>query len=136
MIKTFTVENFCSFERFEVRDMRRLNLLEGDSGSGKTALLEAIYLAMGVSPELALRIRAWRNQETFQLSAERPHVDSLWKDLFTSSIRTELVFISFRHNVRWLHVLAQAKECRMPHFTAARALGALQFGDLRPGCPA
>jgi hypothetical protein len=89
MIKTSTVENFCPFERIEMRDMRRLNLLVGDSGSGKTALLDAIYLAMGVSPELALRIRAWRNQETFQLSAERPHVDSLWKDLFTSSIRTE-----------------------------------------------
>ena len=59
---------FCSFERIEVRDMRRLNLLVGDSGSGKTALLEAIYLAMGVSPELALRIRAWRNQEPFQLT--------------------------------------------------------------------
>lgn len=135
MIKTFTVENFCSFERFEVRDMRRLNLLVGDSGSGKTALLEAIYLAMGVSPELALRIRAWRNQETFQFSRATARRFAL-EGFVHKFDAHRAVFISFRHNVRWLHVLAQAKECRMPHFTAARALGALQFGDLRPGCPA
>ena len=117
MIKTFTVENFCSFERIEVRDMRRLNLLVADSGSGKTALLEAIYLAMGVSPETSAsdtRLAQSRNLSAFgRATARRFALEG-----FVHKFDTHRAgFISFRHNVRWLLVLApQAKECRMPHF--------------------
>jgi hypothetical protein len=92
MIRTLSVTNFRCFQQVELRDLRRVNLLVGDSGSGKTALLEALYLASGVSPELVLRVRAWRNQDTIQITqSDQRQYESLWKDLFHKfDMRNEL----------------------------------------------
>jgi Fe-S cluster assembly ATPase SufC len=84
MVDSFTIRNFRSFKDVTVDDCRRINVLVGDNGSGKTALLEAIFLAAGVSPELVLRTRGWRgatNQAHIQGTPEDIH-ESLWSDLF------------------------------------------------------
>jgi AAA15 family ATPase/GTPase len=46
MIHSIDIRNFRCFERLEIGNCRRINLLVGDNGSGKTALLEAIFLAL------------------------------------------------------------------------------------------
>lgn len=84
MVDSFTIRNFRSFKDVTVDDCRRINVLVGDNGSGKTALLEGLFLAAGVSPELVLRTRGWRgaiNQGQVQGSPEDIH-EALWADLF------------------------------------------------------
>jgi Fe-S cluster assembly ATPase SufC len=84
MVDSVTVRNFRSFKDVKVDDCRRINVIVGDNGSGKTALLEAIFLAAGVTPELILRTRRWRGdsaQGQVQGTPEDIH-DALWSDLF------------------------------------------------------
>ena len=83
MVDTVTIRNFRSFDEAKIEDLRRVNVLVGENGSGKTALLEAIFMAGGVSPEIAMRTRSWRGSETaaFQGSQEDLY-EALWGDLF------------------------------------------------------
>src|ERR1700722_20243656 len=84
MIDSFTIRNFRSFRDVTVDKCKRVNVLVGENGSGKTALLEGLFLAAGVTPELVLRTRGWRGaaqQIQIQATAEDIH-DALWSDLF------------------------------------------------------
>lgn len=50
MIERLTISGYRGFERVELRDLGRLNLLVGRNGAGKTSLLEAVRLvATGLS---------------------------------------------------------------------------------------
>jgi predicted ATPase len=44
MLKSLKIENFRSFESFELKQLGRINLLVGENNSGKTSILEAIQL--------------------------------------------------------------------------------------------
>jgi energy-coupling factor transporter ATP-binding protein EcfA2 len=44
MLKSLKMENFRSFESFELKQLGRINLLVGENNSGKTSVLEAIQL--------------------------------------------------------------------------------------------
>jgi recombinational DNA repair ATPase RecF len=83
MVDSFSIRNFRSFNEVKVDDCRKINILVGDNGSGKTALLEALFLAGGVSPEIVLRTRLWRGAEERALSGTAEDIHSaLWTDLF------------------------------------------------------
>jgi len=95
MIDSFTIRNFRSFKEISIDDCRRVNVLVGDNGSGKTALLEAIFLASGVSPEIVLRTRGWRGgdaQARLQGTPEELH-DQLWSDLFYKFQTSKTAFV-------------------------------------------
>lgn len=81
MINSVTIENFRCFNRIELHGLGNINLLVGDNGSGKTAFLEALYLAIGVGPGLALRIRGWRGYDKLKIS-DRASFEDIWSDLF------------------------------------------------------
>lgn len=83
MIESAKVENFRCFESLELRGLRRVNILTGDNGSGKTALLEAIKLGLDGTPNLPF----WFNQNRNTPSAMpvNPTADqfkALFEDLF------------------------------------------------------
>lgn len=44
MLKTIKIENFRSFQSFELQQLGRVNLLVGKNNIGKTSILEAIQL--------------------------------------------------------------------------------------------
>ncbi len=51
------IERFRGFPKIEIEDFKDLNLIVGKNNSGKTSLLEAIFLSIGVSnPNLAIII--------------------------------------------------------------------------------
>ena len=54
MLHSFRVENFRSFQRFQVCDLARVNLFVGGNNSGKTSLLEAAELLLSDNPLNAL----------------------------------------------------------------------------------
>ncbi|MGA2481738.1 MAG: AAA family ATPase [Candidatus Acidiferrales bacterium] len=83
MIDSLSIANFRGFENLEIHGLRRINVLVGQNSSGKTALLEALFLAAGGSPEIALRLQAQRGLgQPFQVTLERPSYESLWRYLF------------------------------------------------------
>lgn len=83
MIEQIEIRNFRSFDDVEVRNCRRINVIVGENGSGKTAFLEGLFLAAGPSPEIALRIRSWRGMEAQQIGGTVEQIDmALWGDLF------------------------------------------------------
>lgn len=47
MYKTFRVKNFRCFRDLQINDLGRVNLIAGKNNTGKTALMEAIYLLAG-----------------------------------------------------------------------------------------
>lgn len=83
MISSIEIRNYRSFSSTKIEGCKRINLIVGDNGSGKTALLEGIFLAAGPSPEIALRTRAWRGIEGRQYVGTHEQVDrAIWADLF------------------------------------------------------
>ena len=51
MISSINIKGFRGFSRFEMSDLGRVNLLVGANNSGKTSLLEALYLLTSTCPE-------------------------------------------------------------------------------------
>jgi hypothetical protein len=51
MYTSFTIQNFRCFERLELSDLARVNLIAGKNNAGKTSLLEAIYINVGNIPQ-------------------------------------------------------------------------------------
>ena len=81
MYKSFAVRNFKCFGNITVPDLSRINLIAGMNNSGKTALLEALFIHSGISPDLVIRINVFRgiNPITFEM---RPHAEPLWVSIF------------------------------------------------------
>ena len=51
------IEKFRGFSKFVIEDLKKINLIVGKNNSGKTSLLEAIFLAIGISnPNLSITI--------------------------------------------------------------------------------
>jgi ABC-type cobalamin/Fe3+-siderophores transport system ATPase subunit len=107
MIKDLEIQNYRCFRNLHMSDLGRINILLGDSGSGKSAFLEALFLAAGVSPEIYLRIRQIRGFPTGAEVADRDNYESLWHDLFTDLNQDKTLTIRFTDNrtgVRWLNI--------------------------------
>lgn len=82
MIRSISIRNFRCFQQMEIEHCNRFNIIVGDSGSGKTALLEAIFLAMGTSPELASRYRQHRGLPAQFQGSVKYIQEALWEDVF------------------------------------------------------
>lgn len=83
MIETFEIRNFRCFKSLKMNAMKRFNFIVGESGTGKTALLEALFLAGGGSPEIWFRIRRWRGLgEGVMQMVVKENYEALFRDLF------------------------------------------------------
>jgi hypothetical protein len=83
MIKSLEIRNFRCFKDLYLRDLKRFNIVVGEGGSGKTSLLEAIFLVAGASPEVWMRLRQWRGfSPIFRFSGTRGSYESLFRDIF------------------------------------------------------
>jgi hypothetical protein len=63
MISSIRIEGYRGFEYFEMNDLGRINLLVGTNNSGKTSVLEAIYLLSSVGDPASLWEMLWRRGE-------------------------------------------------------------------------
>jgi hypothetical protein len=58
---SFTIENFRCFEKLTIEPLARVNLICGENNTGKTALLESLWMHSGPnSPDLGLRLNNFR----------------------------------------------------------------------------
>jgi predicted ATPase len=82
MIKSIKVENFKCYRELSIDNFRKFNVIVGDSASGKTALLEAIFLALAGGPEITARYRLWRGYMQPIGGTTRDIEEAVWRDLF------------------------------------------------------
>ncbi len=78
MYTSFEITDFRCFDHLKVTDLARVNLIAGRNNSGKTALLEAVYLhgAAG-NPEAIEVLKGIRGIQTRESDA-----DTIWGSLF------------------------------------------------------
>jgi predicted ATPase len=94
MAKSIEIHNYRGIKDLEVNDCRRINVVLGENGSGKTALLESIFLASGPSPELALRLRSWRGFEGTISGQHKVIEEAVWGELFHQFDKRKQISIS------------------------------------------
>ena len=81
MISSFRIEGFRGFQDFQVGDLGRVNLFVGANNSGKTSLLEALYLlATRADPLMLAKVLRRRGEVVMDRSRSRdrdlPDVDA------------------------------------------------------------
>ena len=85
MFEQFSASHFRRFEEIEIRGLKRVNLITGPNGVGKTSLLEGLFILAGAfSPELAFRVNAFRGMEGLRIELGRETatvMSSLFHDL-------------------------------------------------------
>lgn len=92
MYETFTIKNFRGFRELTFSPLSRVNLIAGANNVGKTALLEGIFLHIGVNnPEIPLRVNVIRGIEHFKIQPEE-----LWGWLFFEKRMREPILLSSR----------------------------------------
>ena len=82
MITKATFKNFRGFRDLTLDGLRRINLIVGDNSSGKTALMEGLFLGSAPSPQAALSLRQFRGYAPPQGPMSIPTFLALWEDLF------------------------------------------------------
>ena len=82
MISSIKIKNFRGFKSAHLEDCRRVNVIVGENASGKSSLLEAIFLAGSTSLDGAARLRQWRGYEGAFTGTESQVQKALWADLF------------------------------------------------------
>ena len=89
MFESIRVRNFRILDDLEIGQLSRINLIAGRNGSGKTSLLEAVFLLAGAgNPHLAVNANVIRiNRRSDARSDEQislVEVEGLWKALFSN----------------------------------------------------
>lgn len=65
LLKDLTIENFRGFDKVELKNFSKINLILGRNNSGKTSILEAVFLLTGMSnPSLPDNINRFRGIRT------------------------------------------------------------------------
>ena len=83
MITDIAISHFRCFENIAISDCRRINVLVGDNGSGKTALLEALFLTLSSGIEPSVRLRNMRGGLPPSFSGvPRDIEEAIWRDYF------------------------------------------------------
>lgn len=83
MISSFEIRNYRCFKEVKKTAMKRFTFVVGKSGTGKTALLESLFLTAGGNPEIYFRLRRWRGfGDSIELSGTRLNYESVFRDLF------------------------------------------------------
>jgi AAA15 family ATPase/GTPase len=82
MIRSIEISNFRCYTHLEIRDCARLNVIVGDNATGKTSLLEALFLTLATSTEVAARLRTQRGADSALGGTLRRIEEALWGDFF------------------------------------------------------
>ncbi len=92
MYKTFRVKNFRCFKDLQINDLGRVNLIAGKNNTGKTALMEAMYLhTRPLSPNVLFDLQHVRG-----LEQPDGYMSKYWRQIFyqlDSALRIQLAGI-------------------------------------------
>ncbi len=89
MIKDIEISNFRCFEHTKIEGFERVNLIGGKNNSGKTALLEAIFLYSYPYPNTIHNIRGIIRKES--LAVIRAIPKNAWDNLLFNLDRENII---------------------------------------------
>jgi len=100
MIEQVNINNFRCFQKLEVPNLKKTNLLVGQNSSGKSAFLEAIFLSSSsAAANAALQLRAIRRMGNLLINPNDAHAyRGLWEDLFFEFKRDKRISIKIAGN--------------------------------------
>lgn len=96
MIRSFAINNYKCFEQLTLDGCKRINVIVGDNGVGKTALLEALFWVLGTTTEFAQRFRQQRGLEGHFSGSARRIEEAIWRDYFYGSDWSRTISIQTR----------------------------------------
>lgn len=113
MITELTLENFALFRKARVQLGPGLNVLSGESGSGKSLALESIVALFGgrLSQE---RFGAWQDRVRLRAVLELDPADPLWQPLLGVGVEPDSVLIVERVTARDGHTIYRAQGQPVP----------------------
>jgi AAA15 family ATPase/GTPase len=84
MIESLRVANFRCYSSLKLTGLKRINIVVGANSSGKTTLLESLFMVAGASaPNAAFQLRALRQLGgQLQFVSDPSSYQGLWEDLF------------------------------------------------------
>jgi hypothetical protein len=82
MISSFEIHKYRCFSEASAKNLSRINIIVGQSGTGKTALLEALFLCAGGSPQHYFNLLKWRGVIGDHLAIESGAYDQFFRDMF------------------------------------------------------
>jgi AAA15 family ATPase/GTPase len=83
MIDEIRRQNCRCIKDLTIKDLTRINVIVGRNATGKTSLLESIFVVEGGNPEIILRVKTWRIGRPILEIKSRPRAfEGLFKDLF------------------------------------------------------
>lgn len=85
MVKSIHIQNFRCFEDFQLEGFGRVNLIGGMNNSGKTILLEGVWLGAIQNPEIIVLLKQIRhlNQNIWWEES----TSTIWNDLFFNKVK-------------------------------------------------
>lgn len=95
MITEVLIENFRCFGRTKIKGFGSVNLIGGQNNSGKTALLEALFLCMYPTPIAIALLRKFRNENDKLIKLANNQV---WDYLFFNQDKTRPAVITTNNN--------------------------------------
>src|SRR5260221_7554256 len=81
MIDEMEIRNFRCFEHLKAK-CKRFNIIGGESGAGKTALLEALFLTLAGNLEVGVRLKQQRGFDTRYSGHPGSIEAAIWRDYF------------------------------------------------------
>ena len=95
MIESVKIQNFRCFSELEVHGLKPINIIVGENASGKSAFLEAIFLASGANVQVPFNFRVWRQfgGATIAIQADASSYQELWDDLFYAFDQSRTIWI-------------------------------------------
>ncbi|MHC5057218.1 MAG: AAA family ATPase [Planctomycetota bacterium] len=125
MFRRFRAQGFRNLEDLELDDLARVNLIAGGNGTGKTALLEALFLHCAQNPSLVLKLRAFRGYgDTVALSLTKRE-DTPWQSLFARFDETHGIELESRDGKQERRI---QRICAVSDLDELRAIPGLQKG--------
>jgi len=114
MFETLHIQGYRRFKDYRLENLARVNLLVGDNNSGKTSVLEAVFLLAMNDPHDVFRMIAARRGEQVNFPSERnlddggwyPTLKHCWADHDLSPGRV----VRVESSERWIHVEALSVE--------------------------
>lgn len=98
MLERLRVRNFRGFEDLRVDRLHRINLIAGRNDTGKSTLLEAIYLlGSAANPEQAVNSHVVRSRGV-EIAGREAMAETFWIPLFFALNTDDAIAISGRHS--------------------------------------
>ena len=105
MLTSARIRNYRIFRDLDVQDLRRINVFTGSNNSGKTSLLEALFLlSRGANPNDLMNARIVR-EISFDQSTDNVIQNTLWKPLFSGLDNSNEITISVQDSIHDTMVL-------------------------------